>query len=507
MKQFLLVVVVLSFAFAVAQPKYGGVLRAGMQTDPVGLDPHTTQATATRNMLENVYDTLVMFDSQMQIVPALAESWTTSEDGLTWTFKIRQGVTFHDGSPFKASDVAFSLNRIKDPAIASPRSGDFEVVQAVTAPDNATVVITLIKPFSPLLSKLAQSLNVIVSEAVANANTNDLNTVVVGTGPFKFIEYVPQTKMTLEKSPDFWGKDADGNQLPYLDGITFQFYPEPTARTTAIQTGSADWVEYVPSADVEILKADSNLQVIGGLSNNFRSIYLNVTRPPLDNKLVRQALAYAVDEQSIVDVALFGTGGVAATGTTVPVGQYYAIEASPYNGRDVEKAKALLAEAGFADGFDLDLYVTSTYDFLRTPAEIIQSNLADIGVTVNIIAEDWNVYLPKVLEHDFTATILGESGQSDPDDFLYDVFRTEGGGNLGLYSNAELDTLLDQGRQIADQEERKVLYTQAQEMILDEAPQVFLFHSAQYEALRSNVKGFEHFPNTSYLGFRTTWLE
>jgi peptide/nickel transport system substrate-binding protein len=117
------------------------------------------------------------------------------------------------------------------------------------------------------------------------------------------------------------------------------------------------------------------------------------------------------------------------------------------------------------------------------------------------------VYLPKVLENDFTATILGESGQSDPDDFLYDVFRTGGGGNLGLYSNPELDALLDQGRQVADQEERKAIYTQAQELILEEAPQVFLFHSAQYEALRSNVQGFEHFPNTSYLGFRTTWLE
>lgn len=507
MKRFLVLVALALLAMPLAQPKMGGVLRAGMQTDPVGLDPHTTQATATRNMLENVYDTLVMFDSQMQIVPALAESWETSEDGLTWTFKIREGVTFHDGSAFKASDVAFSLNRIKDPEVASPRSGDFEVVASVEAPDDATVVITLTKPFSPLLSKLAQSLNVIVSEAVAGANNNDLNNVVVGTGPFTFVEYVPQTKLELAKNPSYWGTDADGNQLPYLDGILFQFYPEPTARTTAIQTGNADWIEYVPAADVEILRADSNLQVIGGLSNNFRTIYLNVTRAPFDNKLVRQALSYAIDEQAIVDVALFGTGGVASTGTTVPVGQFYAIESSPYNGRDVEKAKELLAEAGFADGFEFDLYVTSTYDFLRTPAEIIQSNLAEIGVTVNIVAEDWNVYLPKVLEHDFTATILGESGQSDPDDFLYDVFRTEGGGNLGLYSNPDLDALLDQGREIADPEERKVLYTQAQELILDEAPQVFLFHSAQYEALRSNVMGFEHFPNTSYLGFRTTWLE
>ena len=485
----------------------GGVLRVGMQTDPVGLDPHTTNATATRNMLENVYDTLVMFDSSLQIVPGLAESWEASEDGLTWTFSLRPGVTFHNGDPLKASDVAFSVNRIKDPEVASPRSGDFAVVESVAAPDDRTVVITLAEPFSPLLSKLAQSLNVVVSEAVTKANDDDLNNAVIGTGPFKFVEYLPQTRLVLEKNPDFWGVDEAGTPLPYLNGITFQFYPEPAARTTAIQTGNADWIEYVPAPDVEILEADDSVNVVGGLSSNFRSLYLNVTRPPLDNPMVRQALSYAIDEQAIVDVALFGAGGVAASGTTVPNGNFYAVEASPYRGQDLEKAQALLDEAGYGDGFSFDLYVTSTYDFLRTPAEIIQANLAEIGVTANIVAEDWSIYLPTVQEYDFDATILGESGQSDPDDFLYDVFHTGGGGNFGEYSSPDLDALLEEGRRASDQDERKQIYLDAQNLILDEAPHVFLFHSAQYEALRTNVQGFEHFPNTSYLGLRTTWLE
>ena len=491
---------------ATAQPQYGGVLRAGMQADPVGLDPHSTQATSTRNMLENVYDTLVMFDSSMQIVPALATSWETSEDGLTWTFNLREGVTFHNGEPLESSDVAFSILRVTDPEIASPRSGDFALIESIDTPDDLTVVIHLSKPFSPLLSKLAQSLNVIVSEDVV-AEYGDLNDAVIGTGPFKFVEYIPQTRMVLEKNPDFWGTDADGNALPYLDGITFQFYPEPAARTTAIETGNVDWIEYVPSSDVDLLAVVDGVEVVGGLSNNFRTVYFNATQAPFDNKLVRQAISYAIDRQTIVDVSLFGTGGVMASGATVPTGQYYAVESSPYTQRDVEKAKELLAEAGYPDGFTFDLYVTSTYDFLRTPAEIIQANLAEIGVTVNIVAEDWSIYLPKVLDHDFQATILGESGQSDPDDFLFDVFHSDGGGNLGLYSNPELDALLEEGRKVAGQEERKAIYLEAQNMILDEAPHVFLFHSAQYEALRDNVKGFEHFPNTSYLGLRTTWME
>ena len=497
---------VASACIALAQPQSGGTLVVGMQTDPVGLDPHITNATSTRNMLENVYDTLVMFDSSLQIVPGLAETWSVSEDGLTWTFDLRDGVTFHDGDALQASDVVFSINRIKDPAVASPRADDFAVVTQMTAPDADTVVITLSEPFSPLLSKLAASLNVIVSEDVV-AENGDLQEVVVGTGPFRFVEYLPQTRMVLERNDEFWGMDADGNQLPFLDGITFQFYPDATARTTAIQTGNADLIEYVPAADVEVLRADPNVEVVGGLSANFRSIYFNVERPPFDDVNVRRAISYAIDEQAVVDLALFGTGGVPATGTTIPASNYYGIETSPYVGRDLEAARAALAESGYPDGFEYDLYVTSTYDFLRTPAEVIQANLADIGITTNIVAEDWTIYLPKALDGDFGATILGESGQSDPDDFLFNVFYTDNGGNLGNFSDPELDALLEQGRQVADQEERRAIYVEAQERILDLAPHVFLFHSSQFEALRTDVMGFEHFPNTSYLGLRTTWLD
>ncbi len=501
-----LVLALAAFGAAGAQT-YGGILRAGMQTDPVGLDPHTTNATATRNMLENVYDTLVMFDASGKIVPGLAESWETSDDNLTWTFHLRSGVTFHNGDALKASDVVFSIDRIKDPDTASPRQGDFEVVDSVEAPDDSTVVFHLSQPFAPLLAKLGSSLNVVVSQKVVEANGGSLDNAVVGTGPFMFKEYVPQTRMVLVKNPDFWGKDADGNQLPYLDGITFTFYPDPTARTTAVQTGNVDWIEYVPSADVDTLKADANVEVVGGLSNNFRSLYFNVTKPPFDNKLVRQAIAYAIDEQSIVDLALFGTGGVAAKGTTIPASNFYGVKDSPYQGRDVEKAKSLLAEAGMQDGFTFDLYVTSTYDFLRTPAEIIQQNLSDIGIKTNIVAEDWSIYLPKVLDSQFTATILGESGQSDPDDFLYNPFHSDNPNNFGLYANPDVDKLLEQGRQVSDQDQRKAVYDEAQHLILDDSPQVFLFHSSQFEALRTNVKGYEHFPNTSYLGLRTTWME
>jgi peptide/nickel transport system substrate-binding protein len=501
-----LLLALLFFAFGFAQPRYGGVLRAGMQTDPVGLDPHLTSATATRNMMENVYDTLVMFDSSGRLVPGLAESWEASDDGLRWTFTLREGVTFHNGEPLKASDVVFSINRIKDPEVGSPRAGQFTLVEQIEAPDERTVVFTLSRPFTPLLANLAFSTNVILSEAVIREH-GDAQRVVVGTGPFKFVEYLPQTRLVLERNADYWGTDEDGNPLPYLDGITFTFYPDPAARTTAIQTASVDFIEYVPAADVLILEADPSVEVVGGLSANFRSLYLNTTVPPLDDVRVRQAIAHAIDEQEIVDLALFGTGGIVATGTTIPAGNYYAIEANPYTGRNLERARELLDEAGYAGGFELNIYVTTTYDFLRDPAEVIQANLADVGIRATITAEDWGVYLPKALNSEFQTTILGTSGQADPDEYLFSQFHSSGTFNLSKLYDDELDALLERGRAEADPEVRREIYLEAQARILELAPHVFLFHSAQYEALQSYVRGFEHFPNTSYLGLRTTWLD
>ncbi len=476
MKRALFVTIALVLTFALAQPQHGGTLRVGMQTDPVGLDPHITNATASRNMLENTYETLVMFNEALEIIPGLASSWEASEDGLQWTFHLREAL-WHDGTAVTAQDVAFSIERIKDPETASPRSGNFAVVEAIETPDERTVVMTLSRPFAPLLAFLAMSLNVIVPQHVVEAN-GDLQNVVVGSGPFRFVEYLPQTRLVLQRFEDYWGVDADGNQLPYLDGITFTFYPDPTARTTAILTGNVDWIEYVPAVDVPALQADPNVEVVGGLAANYRSLQFNVAEPPFDDVRVRQAFAHAIDAQAVVDLALFGTGGVVAVGTTIPSGNFYAIESSPYAGVDVERARELLAEAGLADGFTFDLYVTSTYDFLRDPAEIIQANLAAIGVTANIVMEDWSIYLPTVLGKDYTVTILGSSGQTDPDAFLHTPFFSTSGGNIYNFADERLDELLLAGQQASDPMERRAIYLEAQELILELSPHVFLFHSA-----------------------------
>jgi peptide/nickel transport system substrate-binding protein len=485
--------------------KSGGILRAGMQADPVGLDPHTTNATATRNQLENVYDTLVRFDPKGKIIPSLALNWRTSADGLTWTFNMRPGVAFHNGRALDSTDVAFSINRIKDPAVKSPRATAFDQVSSITTPNRTTVVFKLKQPFSPLLSKLAFSLNVIIpKEAVATINTKP-----VGTGPFIFSEYIPSTRMVLKRNPSYWERDAKGNKLPYLDGITYSYLPDATARSTALRTGNVDWIEYVPAADIATIKRDPKLEVVGGLSANFRSLYMNLKEKPLDDVRVRQAIAYAINPKEVVDVALFGTGGVVAKGSTIPSGGFYSFDRSPYGTPNLEKAKALLKEAGFPNGFSLDLKVTSTYDFLRTPAEVLQAQLAKIGINLKIQAEEWSVYLPNFIGKRYVTTIIGNSGQGDPDDYLYEVYHTKGGGdgNLMNFSDAQVDRLLEQGRIASKQEDRKAIYDQVQERVLQLVPMVPLFHSAQYEGIATYVKGFEHYANSSYLGLRTTYLD
>jgi len=493
-------------AFAQAPgPRYGGTLRAGMQTDPVGLDPHTTTATATRNMMENVYDTLVTVDPMLRVQPSLAASWTTSTDGLVWTFRLRPNVKFHNGRTMTADDVVYSLNRIRDPKTKSPRASDFAVVDNVSAAGPLTVAIRLKQPFSPLLAKLALSTNVIVPHEIVERD-GDLNKAPVGTGPFRFVGYTPQQRLILVRSGDFWGSDATGRRLPYIDRIEFVFYPDAVARSTALRTGNVDWIEYVPASDVQSLRGDPNVTVVGGLSANFRALYINNAVAPFKDVKVRQAMAWAINRKEIVDTALFGVGGVVATGTAIPPGGYYALTKNVYDRVDVDRAKRLLAEAGFPNGIDAELYVTSTYDFLRAPAELVQAQLARIGIRTKIVAADWSVYLPTVFQKHFTLTILGTSGQTDPDDYLYNNFHTGAGNNFVGYSDPQFDKLVEQARLVTAESKRRALYQQAQLRLQETVPMVFLFHSTQYEAVRRNVHGYRHWLNTSYIGFRTTWL-
>jgi peptide/nickel transport system substrate-binding protein len=486
-------------------PRYGGTLRLGMQTDPVGLDPHLSTATATKNMMEHVYETLVFVSPEGRFIPGLAESWQTSQDGLTWTFALRRNVKFHNGRAMTADDVVYSINRVRDPNTRSPWIGNFVDVDAVSAADPLTVVFRLKKPFSPLLAKLSAILySAIVPKEVVDRG--EMNVSPTGTGPFRFVGYTPQQRLVLVRSGDYWDVDATGRRLPYLDRLEFVFFPDAVARATAIRTGTVEFIEYVPSSEVRSLRSDPNVVVVGGPSANFRSIYINNAIAPFNNVKVRQALAWSINRKEIIDTALFGVGGIDATGHVIPPGNYFALTRNVYDKPDVDRAKRLLSEAGHPNGVEADFYVTSTYDFLRTPAEVIQAQAARAGIRLKIVAADWSVYLPTVFAKRYTLTILGTSGQTDPDDYLYTNFRTGDRRNFVNFSDATYDKLVEEGQTISNEAQRKRLYEQAQMRLQELVPMVMLFHSTTFEAVRKNVQGFEHQQNQSYLGLRRTWL-
>jgi peptide/nickel transport system substrate-binding protein len=351
--------------------KTGGVLRVGLSADPAELDPHLTSLTAAWHVIEHVYEGLVSYDATLAPVPSLAESWEVSEDGLTYTFALRQGVLFHNGREFTSDDVTYSFGRMMDPATASPSASDFTNVTDVGAPDAYTSVITLSAPDASFLAKLMGSSIAIVPREVVEENGDLMNTMV-GTGPFKFVEYIPNTSVTLERNADYW--DAP---LPYLDGLELLVAIEPTSRRTALVSGTVDLIEYAPVQDLPILEADESLQVYGDQNTNIRYMGINVEREPFNDPRVRQAIAMVIDRGPIIDSAVFGGG--TPTATIFPpsfwAGMEYEIPAP-----DIEGAKALLAETAVPDGFKTTLHSWAQYPFLSNAALVIQEQLKAIGI-------------------------------------------------------------------------------------------------------------------------------
>lgn len=479
--------------------KRGGILRAGMSADPSSLDPHKSTDTTTRNIFENVYDTIVAFDKDMNIVPALAERWETPNP-RTYVFHLRRGVRFHSGDPFTADDVVFSINRIRDPKTGSPYAPNFEPLERMTVQDTHTVVFRLKEPTAPFLNTLARTFIGIMSRK-ALGESGDASKTIVGTGPFKFVEFIPGQRLRIVRNGRYWKQG-----LPYLEGIDFIPFPDPVAQVMALRTGVADWIEYVPEADVERLRSDTNMAVVGGLGTNFRAVYFNTQRPPFDNVKVRQAIAWALDRQEIVDVALFKVGGTVIRSGPLPPGHWASTDYSPYR-QDYNRARQLLAEAGFPNGFNAEMLVNSNFAMLRTPAEVVQKQLRPIGVNLTIRLDEWVSFIKSVREGNYSLTIMGTSGLSDPDEYLRLQLHSSSPLNRVFWKNAAFDQLVEQGRTTLDQAGRKRIYDQAQRIVIDEVPMAYLFYSNQYEAMRKYVRGFVHWMNTSYLGFATTWLD
>lgn len=477
----------------------GGTLRMGMQSDPGTLDPQLQSLTATWHVVEFIYNRLTRVNPDLSVALELAESVDISEDGLTYTFKLHPA-NFHNGRPVVAEDVVFSFNRLIAPETASPSAADLASMAAIEAPDDSTVVITLNQPDASFLAMLSNQSCIIIPKEVIEEN-GDLSQVAVGSGPFKFVEYVPNTSVKLEKNADYFEAG-----VPYLDALEMLIAAEDNSRTAALIQGTVDFIEYAPSQDIPILEADSSIQLAGNSIQQIRMIGFNLTREPFTNPQVRKAISMAIDRGPIIDAALSGYG--------TPTEQIFAATFWPSLGEleipapDIEGAKALLAEAGFPDGFSTTITSWAEYGFLKNTAVVVQEQLKQIGINAELnLLDTGSMGQAVYIDKDFDMAVTGDSGFVDPNGLVYGNFTTGEGGNFVSYSNPQADELIAQGIAVTDQAARTEIYQQLSELLMEDLPWVCLYIGQQYEAMKSYVMGYEHIPTGSNLSIVRVWLD
>lgn len=481
--------------------KKGGRLKVGLQADPTSFDAELQNLTAIWHVVEHIYNRLMQIQPDLTVAPDLAESVEISKDGITYTFKLRSGVKFHDGSDLKASDVVFTYKRLVDPATASPSASDLDSMKDITAPDDSTVVITLKTPDASFLGRTAGGDLSILSEAVGKAKNNDFNDNVIGTGPFMYKAYTPNTSVTVDKNPNYF----DPN-LPFLDGIDFTIASTDSSRTTALVQGQVDFIEYAPLADIDnTFGAGSGYTLAGNSNTNIRFMAMNMRKTPFDNPKVRQAIAKVIDRTAVLGPAVFGHG-TPVEGLFPP--DNWAGLTDPIPAPDIEGAKQLMKDAGMESGFKTKITSWAQYSFLNAAATVIQEQLKQINIDAELNFVENDVMSQQVyVDFDFELAVTGDSGFIDPDVIMTTYFKSTSGGNISAYKNDQVDKWIAEGINETDQTKRAVIYKEIQKQLLVDIPWVNLFVANQFEAMKSYVKGYYHIPTGSNVALRQTWLD
>jgi peptide/nickel transport system substrate-binding protein len=470
-----------------------GNLIAAIAGEPDQLDPQKTSAYFSFEVLENVFDTLVEPDANLEMRPALAASWTVSPDQLTWTFQLRKGVRWQDGSPFTADDVVYSYRRIIDQQLTNVDK--FSAVTEITAPNPDTVVLRLKQPTPNLLTNLGGFKGMAIVQR-RNVESGEIAKHPVGTGPFAFASQRSGDSITLTPNPHYWGP------APKLPGVTFQFISEPSTALSALQAGEIDWTDSVPPQRVSQLKDDDSLHLAVTASNDYWYLALNEARPPWNDVRVRQAIAYAVDRDAIVAATSYGTA--VANQLAIPAGNPWYTRYDRYS-YDIDQAKRLLSESG-QQPTKLDMLVTSEYPETVTAAQVIADNLAPLGITVNIRTVDMATWLDEQNSGNFDMLMMGWLGNIDPDDFYYAQHHTDGTSNAQKFSDPEVDRLLDAGRVETDRVRRADDYAKAATRIADEVSYLYLYNPSVVQAWTPALSGYEA-RRDGAIRFRTASLD
>ena len=443
------------------------------------LDPHLAVAAGTKEVMFNVFEGLMKPTSTGDLTPAVAESYTVSEDRLTYTFTLREGVKFHNGDEVTAEDVVYSISRCADTTDGTPLVEAFSVIQSVEAVDARTVAITISEPSNEFISYM--------TTAILPADYDQQDTAPVGTGPFKFVSRAAQDNIVLEKFDEYWGTPA------YLDKVTFKIMENADSLVMSLQSGAIDLCSHLTSTQVAQLGDD--FYVAEGTMNLVQALYLNNAEKPFDDVRVRQALCYAVDKQGIIDLAFDGYGSPIGSSMYPAFGKYFDESLTNYYTKDVEKAKSLLADAGYPNGFEMTITVPSNYQPHIDTAQVLVEQLKEIGVTAKIELVEWGTWVSDVYAgRQFQSTVVGVDASNMTARALLERFTSDYAKNFINYNNADYDALFQQALVTYDDGEQTAIYKAMEKNLTENAANVYIQDLADLVAVRQGLEGVTFYP-------------
>lgn len=464
------------------EPVKGGEITIGIAQDlDDSLDPHQTVAAGTREVLFNIFEGLVKPNSDGEMIPAVAEKYTLSEDGTTYTFTLREGVKFHNGQTVTAEDVVYSINRYAavPEGQEKPLVAAFSAVKSVEALDEKTVAVTIAQRDLEFISYM--------TAAIIPADYENQDTAPVGTGPFRFVSRTPQQDFVMERFEDYWGAPA------WLDKVTYKICENADALVMNLNGGSIDLCAHLTSAQASQL--NQNFQVLEGTMNLVQAIYLNNQAKPFDNQLVRQALCYAIDRQGIMDMVADGHGTAVGSSIYPAFTKYFLPELVDKYPHDVAKAKELLAQAGYPDGFDMTISVPNNYQPHMDTAEVVAEQLREAGINVTIQPVEWSTWLDTIYNgRQFQATVVGVDAANMTARAMLERFTSDYGKNFINYNNPAYDALFQKAINAQDEAGQTDLYKQMETMLADTAANVYIQDLCDLVALRQDLGGLKFYP-------------
>lgn len=464
------------------EPVKGGEITVGIAQDlDDSLDPHQTVAAGTREVLFNIFEGLVKPNSDGEMIPAVAEKYELSEDGTTYTFTLREGVKFHNGQTVTAEDVVYSINRCAavPEGQEKPLVAAFSAVKSVEALDEKTVAVTIAQRDLEFISYM--------TAAIIPADYENQDTAPVGTGPFKFVSRTPQQDFVMERFEDYWGAPA------WLDKVTYKICENADALVMNLNGGSINLCAHLTSAQASQL--NQSFQVLEGTMNLVQAIYLNNQAKPFDNQLVRQALCYAIDRQGIMDMVADGHGTAVGSSIYPAFTKYFLPELVDKYPHDVAKAKELLAQAGYPDGFDMTISVPNNYQPHMDTAEVVAEQLREAGINVTIQPVEWSTWLDTIYNgRQFQATVVGVDAANMTARAMLERFTSDYGKNFINYDNPAYDALFQQAINAQDEATQTDLYKQMETMLADTAANVYIQDLCDLVAMRQDLGGLKFYP-------------